>query len=267
MFIHANKISLLTILLLSFSTQVSARAGIESDCLEKPFDRSSWFYDPRKAQTRLMNNDIFSPNKKGGVNDHLITDAYTRKLHPLVKKDEHGQEVLNINGAKMVFMEVDHVIPLKFMHEHGGCRWTPDKKRAFANDPLNLKFTTITQNRSKGSKGPEQWLPEGHKARLRYLKYWRAVADKYDGVPKYNRIYGANILRAMRTNNPTLFARTSKLLTISGRAVVVIGALQVTYMISKEGLEYYKEHYASEDELDFSLITHSEEEWLESQVY
>jgi hypothetical protein len=48
-------------------------------------------------------------------------------------------------------------------HGHGGDRLTDDRKRMFANDPGNLLATSASADRSKGAKGPDQWLPSfGH---------------------------------------------------------------------------------------------------------
>ena len=35
-------------------------------------------------------------------------------------------------------IDIDHVIPLKWAHGHGGGRWTLKQQQGFANDPDNL---------------------------------------------------------------------------------------------------------------------------------
>ena len=35
-------------------------------------------------------------------------------------------------------IDIDHIIPLKWAHGHGGDRWSSERKKAFANDPDNL---------------------------------------------------------------------------------------------------------------------------------
>ena len=60
-------------------------------------------------------------------------------------------------------LDIDHIIPLKWAHGHGGDRWTESQKRNFANDPDNLLATSSSANRSKGAKGPDQWLPSINK--------------------------------------------------------------------------------------------------------
>jgi hypothetical protein len=48
-------------------------------------------------------------------------------------------------------IDIDHVIPLRWAHGHGGDRWTLNQKRIFANDPENLLATYYSANRSKGA--------------------------------------------------------------------------------------------------------------------
>ena len=63
-------------------------------------------------------------------------------------------------------------------HGHGGDRWTLAQKRAFANDPENLLATWSSANRSKGAKGPDQWLPTVNQCE--YLLRWQVLANKYE---------------------------------------------------------------------------------------
>ena len=37
--------------------------------------------------------------------------------------------------------------------------WTNDQREVFANDPRNLEPVEASLNRSKGAKGPLDWLP------------------------------------------------------------------------------------------------------------
>ncbi len=52
-----------------------------------------------------------------------------------------------------------------------------DQKRAFANDPDNLLATSSSANRSKGAKGPDQWMPSIDQCT--YAKRWESLLDKY----------------------------------------------------------------------------------------
>ena len=74
-------------------------------------------------------------------------------------------------------MDIDHIIPLKWAHGHGGDRWSGGRKRAFANDPDNLLATYYSANRSKGAKGPDEWMPAINKCS--YAQKWQRLIDKY----------------------------------------------------------------------------------------
>lgn len=77
-------------------------------------------------------------------------------------------------------LDIDHIVPLKWAHGHGGDRWPLARKREFANDPVNLLAVHAAANRSKGSKGPDDWMPL--KDRCGYAKRWEKVLKKYDLV-------------------------------------------------------------------------------------
>jgi len=74
-------------------------------------------------------------------------------------------------------LDIDHIIPLKWAHGHGGDKWSKGKKINFANDPDNLLATSSSANRSKGAKGPDQWMPKVE--RCSYAKRWQRLIDKY----------------------------------------------------------------------------------------
>ena len=74
-------------------------------------------------------------------------------------------------------IDIDHIIPLKWAHGHGGNRWSTAEKQAFANDPDNLLATFSSANRSKGAKGPDQWMPKVK--RCSYAKRWQRLIEKY----------------------------------------------------------------------------------------
>ena len=74
-------------------------------------------------------------------------------------------------------IDIDHIIPLKWAHGHGGDKWSSARKQVFANDPDNLLATSPSANRSKGSKGPDQWMPAIN--RCSYAQRWDRLIEKY----------------------------------------------------------------------------------------
>ena len=75
-------------------------------------------------------------------------------------------------------LDVDHVIPLAYAHEHGGDAWSNKKKKAFATDQDNLLLVDDYENSVKGSKGPSEYLP-AKGFHCEYLSIWKRMAEKY----------------------------------------------------------------------------------------
>jgi len=76
-------------------------------------------------------------------------------------------------------LDIDHVIPLKWAWGHGAESWTADKREQFANDPMNLLPVIAAVNRSKGAKGPDEWLPPNGRFIPEYCRSWMNVCAKY----------------------------------------------------------------------------------------
>ncbi len=89
--------------------------------------------------------------------------------------DPYGGETITESAA----LDLDHIVPLKFAHGHGGAKWSRDRKRLFANDIDNLLLVNASLNRQKGAKGPDEWMPPNHLYRCDYLQKFNAVMNKY----------------------------------------------------------------------------------------
>lgn len=77
------------------------------------------------------------------------------------------------------YLDVDHIVPLKWAHEHGGANWSNSQKETFANYPINLLAVDDGLNQQKGAKGPGDWLPPNREYRCDYFFKWNAVLEKY----------------------------------------------------------------------------------------
>ncbi len=81
--------------------------------------------------------------------------------------------------SKASDVDIDHVIPLKYAHDHGGAQWSPLLKKLFANDPDNLLIVDDGENQLKGAKGPSQYLPR-RQYRCEYVRRWQHLTEKYE---------------------------------------------------------------------------------------
>lgn len=80
-------------------------------------------------------------------------------------------------------MDVDHVIPLKWAHLHGGWRWTKNEKETYANDFENLILVDDGRNPSKSAKGPGSGMPNSSAYHCHYISRWHYLIDKYNLSP------------------------------------------------------------------------------------
>ncbi|CAN5390846.1 HNH endonuclease family protein [soil metagenome] len=62
-------------------------------------------------------------------------------------------------------VDVDHVVALAEAWDSGAAEWSTERRRQFANDPLNLLVVTRRSNRDKADLDAGQWSPERGDAR------------------------------------------------------------------------------------------------------
>lgn len=75
-------------------------------------------------------------------------------------------------------LDVDHTVPLENAHLSGGWNWTEERREAYANfleDPGHLLAVSASENRSKGEKGPDEYLPPNTAFHCEYVENWIRV--------------------------------------------------------------------------------------------
>ena len=76
-------------------------------------------------------------------------------------------------------VDVDHTYPLGRAAAMGGDKLTKKEKEAFANDSDNLVAISQRSNRSKGAKGPGEWMPENKDSWCAYSKIYINISNRY----------------------------------------------------------------------------------------
>lgn len=78
-------------------------------------------------------------------------------------------------------VDIDHVRSLSEAWDAGAVDWTTEERQVFANDSANLLAVSASSNRSKGSLGPDEWLPDHDQdATCTYLVTWTQVSVAYE---------------------------------------------------------------------------------------
>lgn len=81
-------------------------------------------------------------------------------------------------------LDIDHIIPLKYVNSHGGSSWSNAQKRAYGaslsamNNGVYLAVSA-SENRRKGDKGPSEYYPPNSAYRCTYAQKWRDTARIY----------------------------------------------------------------------------------------
>jgi len=109
-----------------------------------------------------------------------------------VKFDDRGCRVIGGTWADpytgKVFYEpglldIDHMIALRNAHYSGGWMWSPERRKDYANDlsdPNTLIAVDRSANRSKGARGPDEWLPPSEEYHCDYVRIWLQVKDRWE---------------------------------------------------------------------------------------
>ena len=74
-------------------------------------------------------------------------------------------------------LDIDHTGALSWTAKAGGQDWDKTTKQNYANDFDHLVATTAKENRTKGDKGPSEWMPESSKCE--YAKVYTHIVKKY----------------------------------------------------------------------------------------
>lgn len=119
----------------------------------------------------ILQRDLTSKSYRNGsrcvVVEGRLIDPYTRQM-------------IKFEKSRAWYVQIDHMVPLSYAWQMGASRWTEDKRRNFANDPLNLLAVDGPTNMSKSDSGPASWLPPNRSYRCAYSLRFAKVAIAYN---------------------------------------------------------------------------------------
>jgi len=126
---------------------------------------------------RDLRDEAFKPGSVCVVISGVLDDPYTATVIRFVRGAGTSDEV-----------QIDHIVPLSWAWGNGAGDWTEDQRKAFANDPRNLRAVEGTANMSKGDSGPGEWMPANAPFRCDYVESFVTVVAGYElSIPEVDR--------------------------------------------------------------------------------
>jgi hypothetical protein len=98
----------------------------------------------------------------------MLADPYSGRSIAFVRGQQTSQAV-----------QIDHVVSLSNSWQTGSFAWSPDRRRAFANDPLNLLAVDGPLNQQKSDGDAATWLPPNRSYRCEFVARQVAVKSEY----------------------------------------------------------------------------------------
>ena len=219
----------------------------KAPCEKVAFDRHSWGFNSPSHRARILTGKAQS--KRGNVGK-TFRDEYTGKVLALNTVDKFGKKLSNAH--------VDHVVPLKYMHDNGGCKWSLEKKKQFANDPKNLKLISAHANTSKGSKSPSKWLSDTKRAQIKYLKYWNEVMNEYSASKLKMKVFKFGDPKFVKYAKVAgKFGKVGvRFIPVIGTVATLVTAADTVIIISEDPDKYFEELAT-----DFNTTQQTSFEW------
>jgi hypothetical protein len=119
----------------------------------------------------VLHRDLVSITYASGsdctIASGVLADPYT------------GKTIKFVRGPHSAVIQIDHVVALGDDWQKGAAKFSAAKRRALANDPLNLMAVDGTANEQKSDSDAASWLPPNKRFRCTYVARQIAVKGKY----------------------------------------------------------------------------------------
>ena len=116
---------------------------------------------------------IYNGKKVSRVKYDAYTSQYLISETPFKYKCPYsGKEIDDIK-----LLDFDHILPIFYVNKFSNVKWSKEQKNKFAQDE-NVGVSVLNkENRSKGAKGPSEWLPKVNQGD--YCLTWLLIANEY----------------------------------------------------------------------------------------
>ena len=105
-------------------------------------------YDYAAAKSKRKRESV----QDDSMNSQEFKDGYTGKMEPTRRTNSNGTQGMNA--------ELDHIIPIKSIHDQGGWMTSKEERTGLSSIEENLIYTTQKTNREKSDKSPAEYLSE-----------------------------------------------------------------------------------------------------------
>ncbi|WP_308164300.1 HNH endonuclease family protein [Nonomuraea sediminis] len=121
----------------------------------------------------ILKRDLKNETFKSGTHDCIVLtgtldDPYSGKTINFKRGNETSSAI-----------QIDHLVPLSDAWQKGAQQWDADKRKQFANDPLNLLAVDGPLNGQKSDSDAATWLPPRKGYRCAYVSRQIDVKAKY----------------------------------------------------------------------------------------
>ncbi len=121
----------------------------------------------------ILSRDLTSIVFKSGTRDCVVISG-------ILVDPYSGEKILFERGVKSSMeVQIDHVVVLSNAWQTGAFKLSYEKRREFANDPMNLLAVKGRLNSQKGDGDAATWLPPLKNIRCAYVSQQIVVKAKY----------------------------------------------------------------------------------------
>jgi len=120
----------------------------------------------------VLNRDLGAKEWRPGTHECVVIAG--------VLRDPYTGRRLVFAKVRAEAVQIDHVVSLYDAWQKGAAQWDDTRRRAFANDPLNLLAVDGPTNGQKSDGDAATWLPPQRSYRCRFVARQVAVKAKWD---------------------------------------------------------------------------------------
>ena len=119
----------------------------------------------------MLNRDLLAKQWRPGTHGCVVVAG--------VLRDPYTGQRLVFAKADAAAVQIDHVVALSDAWQKGAAQWDANRRREFANDPLNLLAVDGPTNAQKSDGDAATWLPPQRSYRCRFVARQVAVKAKW----------------------------------------------------------------------------------------